>query len=198
MPQYFRDVRSSLVRSVAPTVEPLDLFEAKEHLREEGDDEDDLIAGLTKAAREMVEEDAELSLLPQTWKLYLDCFPADWIELRRPPVTAVSSITYVDAAGTTQTLSSSNYTTDLVGFPGRISPAYGVSWPTLRPQANAIVVTFTAGYASAALVPELAKQAMRLLIGHWYENREAVLVGTISKEIELAYEALIRRLKWDM
>ncbi len=33
--------------------------------------------------------------------------------------------------------------------------------------------------------------AMLLLIGHWYENRESVVVGTITAELPMAVEALI-------
>jgi hypothetical protein len=53
-----------------------------------------------------------------------------------------------------------------------------------------------AGYGAASAVPDDAKQAILLLASHWVENREAVLSGTISKEIELSYTALTDRLKW--
>lgn len=33
--------------------------------------------------------------------------------------------------------------------------------------------------------------AMLLLIGHWYENREAVAMGTIATQVPMAVEALI-------
>lgn len=191
----FRDIHSTLLRTVAPATEPVSLAEAKSHVDAEADDWDDQFDSWIIAAREMVEEDAELSLVEQTWKLTLDRWPGDWIELRRPPVTSVSSITYVDAAGDTQTWSSSNYIVDTNGFPARISRAYATSWPVSRIQVNSINVTFVAGYST---VPQLAKQAMLLLIGHWFSNREAVFTGSITKEIELAYEAIIRRLKWDL
>lgn len=40
-------------------------------------------------------------------------------------------------------------------------------------------------------VSENIIQAMKLLIGHWHENREGVLTGAISKEIEFAVKALL-------
>ncbi|NDB18915.1 MAG: phage gp6-like head-tail connector protein [Actinobacteria bacterium] len=45
-------------------------------------------------------------------------------------------------------------------------------------------------------VPKQAVHAINMLIGHWYFNREAVLTGTISKEIELAVAALLSPLRW--
>jgi uncharacterized phiE125 gp8 family phage protein len=54
-----------------------------------------------------------------------------------------------------------------------------------------IQVTYVAGYGAAASVPQKYKQAMLLLIGHWYENRETVIVGTISGPIALAVDSLI-------
>lgn len=41
------------------------------------------------------------------------------------------------------------------------------------------------------VVPAKVRQAMKLLIGHWYEHREGVLTGTISKQIELSVHALL-------
>jgi hypothetical protein len=37
----------------------------------------------------------------------------------------------------------------------------------------------------------MAKHAIKLLVAHWFRNREAVLVGTISKDMEKAVDALL-------
>jgi len=81
---------------------------------------------------------------------------------------------------------------DSVSQPGRLVLKSGQSWPsaTLRP-ANAIVIRFVAGWASLGELPLRIKQAMLLLIGHWYENREATITGTISREIEFAVSSLL-------
>ena len=73
----------------------------------------------------------------------------------------------------------------------RIERAYEQSWPSVRDQPQAITVRAVMGYASASAVPYPLKQAMKLLIGHWYENREAVVVGQVPMEVPLAAEALI-------
>jgi uncharacterized phiE125 gp8 family phage protein len=89
-------------------------------------------------------------------------------------------------------MDTADYFVDDKSEPGRVALAYNKSWPTLslRPT-NAVVVQFTAGYGDAADdVPQRVKQAMLLLIGHWYEHREAVLTGSISKEIEFTNSLL--------
>ncbi|KPX09496.1 hypothetical protein ALO75_200090 [Pseudomonas syringae pv. coryli] len=35
------------------------------------------------------------------------------------------------------------------------------------------------------------QQAVLLLVGHWYANREAVVIGTITAEVPLAVERLL-------
>lgn len=181
----------ALKRTVDPASEPVSLDEAKLHLRVDGDDEDDFIAGLLVAAREYFEETTRRALISQTWRLSLDEWP-DEIELPKPPLVSVTSITYKDDVGAQTTLSSSVYLVDTESEPGRIVLASGQSWPagTLYP-VNPIQVTYVAGYGAATAVPERMKQAIKLLLGHWYENREATVAGTIMKEIPLGIDSLI-------
>lgn len=168
---------------VAPVSEPVSLSEAKVHLRVSADqtDEDSLISALIKAAREYAESFTGRAIRTQTWDLKLDAFPCDEIVLPYPPVTSVTSITYVDTAGSTQTWDSSLYQTSLPSGPdagkARIWPAYGQYFPQTRCQMDAVTVRFVAGYATVSAVPESIKAAVKLLIGHWYMNREHVAVG---------------------
>jgi uncharacterized phage protein (predicted DNA packaging) len=41
---------------------------------------------------------------------------------------------------------------------------------------------------------ELYKIAVKLLISHWYENREAVVVGSISKSLEFSLQSILIQL----
>ena len=182
--------------TTSPVQEPVSVAEAKAHLRIDHGDEDTVIAGLIKAAREMVESDAEISLLPQTLTWYIDAFPAWEICLRRPPVNSITSITYLDADGTSQTLSASDYRFDGYSRPARITPAYNEEWPDTYQVNNAVTIVAAAGYTSVSEVPQLAKQAIHMLVGHWYDNRETVITGTISKEIELSYRSILSRVSW--
>jgi uncharacterized phiE125 gp8 family phage protein len=182
--------------STSPVQEPVSVSEMKAHLRVDHNHEDDRIAGLIQAAREMVEEDSQVALCPQTLTFRLDAFPSWELCLRKCPINAISSITYVDADGTTQTLSASDYTLDAYSRPARLTPAYNEIWPATRHQINAVTITATAGYTSPSSVPAMAKQAIKMLVAHWYENPEAVLVGATSKEVELSYRAIISRFSW--
>ena len=182
--------------TTAPVQEPVSLSEMKAHLRVDHGHEDGRILQLIEAAREMVEADAEVSLCPQTLTIYMDCFPCWEIPLRRPPVNSITSISYVDSDGTTQTLASTEYRFDPYGKPARLTPAYGEVWPVTRDVTNAVTIVAAAGHSSVSAVPALAKQAIKLLVAHWYENPEAILVGSISKELELSYRAIISRFSW--
>ena len=112
---------------------------------------------------------------------------------RSPPLVSVTKIEYYDTADVKYTLATSVYTADTISVPGLVHLKYNQSWPTetLLRDYNAICVTYVAGYTSAALVPQRIRQAMLMLIGHWFENRESVLIGTISKPIEFGVTALL-------
>jgi uncharacterized phiE125 gp8 family phage protein len=156
--------------------------------------EDDLIESLITTAREDCESFQNRVYITQTWELWLDEFPSkDFIEIPLPPLQSISSIKYYDTDDTEATFSSDNYFVDVKSEPGRVVLNHGESWPstTLRP-ANGVCVTFVAGYGDADDVPKAVKQAILLLIGHYYENREAVLTsGMNAVAVSMAVESLL-------
>lgn len=180
--------------TTAPTAEPLSLNEAKLHCRVEPEvtDEDDLIRSHVITARDYCESYTGRALVTQTWKLTLDELPPDEIGMPKAPLQSVSSFAYVATDGTSTTLSSSLYQVDAKSEPGRIRPAYGQIWPSTRAQMAAITITFVCGYGAASAVPDGIKQAMKLLIGHWYANREAVGQNP-GGPLEMAVKALLDR-----
>lgn len=192
MPKFI-DTDWRLTRTAAPATEPVSVEELKQHLNYTDSDQDQLISSYITTAREMVETDTERALITQTWTLKIDGFPSDGIEGRLCPLGSVLSITYTDSAGDSQTLATSVYLVS-GSEPWRVSLKSGQVWPTTYDQKDVVTVTFTAGYGGAADVPERAKQAIRLLVGHWFQNREAV--GQVGDEIVLAYNSLIDRLRW--
>ena len=178
-----------------PAVEPVSLVEAKLHLRVDISDDDNLITALIETAREMVEGIGRRAMITQVWNYILDEFPSsDEIVLPMPPLQSVASIKYKDTAGDESTFSSDDYIVNTDTEPGKVVLAYGASWPStsLYPT-GAITVQFTAGFGDASTdVPEKYRQAMLLLIGHWYENREAIATtGAVPKEIPMGVNALL-------
>lgn len=178
----------------APTVEPVTTAEAKTNMRVTSSDDDTFIGTLITAARRYAEQHCRRAFVNQTWDLYLDDWPGDdYIVIPRPPLVSVTHVKYTDSGNTVNTWAAANYIVDSYREPGRVVLGYGISWPTatLRPT-SAINVQYVAGYgAAAANVPQEIKQAILLLVAHWYENREAVLVGSISKATEFAVNALL-------
>ena len=85
---------------------------------------------------------------------------------------------------------SRDYTLSTDRTPARLVPDYSKTWPTARSQPDTATITFIAGYGAAADVPDDLKHAMKLLIGHWFANREAVAVGTLTV-VPIAFSALI-------
>lgn len=181
--------------SVAPVVEPVSVEDLKLHARIDSGFEDSKLASYITAARVLVEKDARRALCTQTVVMSLDYLPA-MIALPVAPVQSITGITYYDSLNVQQTLAATEYEYDIYSEPALIRPAYGKSWPTTYERFNAIQITAVVGYGAASAVPQDAKQAVRLLAAHWYENAEATVVGTISKELELSYTALVARLKW--
>ena len=178
------------------TNEPIALVEAKLHIRVSMDDtaEDSLIEGFITAAREYVENYARRALALQTVEAYLPKFPcSDRIELPRPPLQNVLSVSYKNSAGIETTMTANvDYLVDTENGAGVVVLPYGKNWPSYTPYpVNSVKIRYIAGYTYSNLIPKSIKQAMFLLIGHWYENREAVVIGSTTKEIEFAVKALL-------
>jgi uncharacterized phiE125 gp8 family phage protein len=124
----------------------------------------------------MAEETTGRALMMQTWTAYLDRWPfGEPAWLPRPPLIAVASVKYIDSTGVQQTLDPSTYQVDNKSAPGRFSLAYAKSWPSVRPQMNAIEIEYTCGYgAEPEAVPEPIRHAIMMTVAHWNEHRETV------------------------
>lgn len=183
----------SLTVTTQPTEEPISLAEAKLNMRFPYDTENQRIQAIIKAARMYCETVIGKTLMTQTITLKRDSFPCDGeaIQLPRSPVQSVTSVAYVDTTGATQTISSSLYQSDLASLPPRIAMLYQQPWPIADVRMAAVTVVYVAGYASVALVPETIKQAMHLLVSHWFNNREAAGDSRVDKVTAMAVGALL-------
>jgi len=183
------------------TAEPVTTTEAKAHLRIASTDtaEDASIGALITTAREYCEGYTRRALAEQTIEMYLDGFPWKYeIELARPPLQSVTSVKYKDSDGTETTMTADvDYIVDADSNVGRIVLPYGKLWPSFTPYTvNPIKIRYVAGYNASNLIPKTIKQAMLLLIGHWYLNREAT--GKVEGEIGFAVKTLLslHKVRW--
>lgn len=187
-------------QTTAPTTIPLTLAEAKLHLNVSSTADDAIITSHIKAATLLLENRTHRCFIKQTRTLKADSFDdrryvhGRRMYLPRSPISSTGSVavTYVDTNGTTTTLATSDYVVSTYDQPGYIAEAYNATWPATLAQPNAVTVTYPVGGSTAATaVPENIKQAIRMVVAHWYRNREAILQGTISKEIEIGVDALL-------
>ena len=199
-----------------PALEPLTVAAAKSHLRVDTTADDGLIGELIRACRFHLERQYDIAMVTQTLQLNLDYFPYWWLwrgnssnyvswymdrsyytQLRlRGPVQSVVSVKYTDSAGNLQTLSPSLYVLDQYSQPARLVPALNTQWPaTAIGGINSVQVQFVTGYGpSDTDVPENIQGALKLLLGHFYENREEVVTDARVAAIQMpiGVDALMR------
>lgn len=174
----------SLVIVTAPAAYPVTLAEALNHLGAAAKTEDyALIDALIATATRHVEDFTGRALVTQTWDWKADCW--DGILCRRgplPPWQSVTSISYIDSAGATQTWASTEYQVDLDPNGARIALAYGKTLPSLRGgDLNAVTVRFVAGYDAGDRELQTCRQAILLLVSHWYQERRPVGVAQLAE-----------------
>ena len=136
----------TLFRTVAPAVEPVTLSEVKTTLRLDHDGEDELIAGLIRAAREEVEASCGLALVDQDWRLALERPPRSGrVLLRRHPVREILSVTAYGSDGGASLVDPATYRLDGGGRPARL---HFLAMPPSA--ANGIEIDYRAGHMSVA------------------------------------------------
>ncbi len=174
----------------------LTLDEIKDHVYEKSSDYDSMLTVLSQVAREYAEARTWKQIIPATYTLYLDVFPDGIIELPKPPVISVTSVKYYDTDDSIQTVTTANYQNDLKSEPARLRPIE--SWPATHQRLNAVEIEFKAGFNqsdNSYNLPGKIKQAMLLLIKHWFDNRETVLVSEgraiDTKEVPITANALL-------
>lgn len=198
----------------APTSDPVTLAEVKTRLRIDDSTDDAGVQRLISSATRHAESICRRAFVTQRWALILDAFPFQYgglglppgtitfppgaipvrsgvIRLPLPPLQSVELISYIDANGATQTLPTTEYLVDKAGLVGAIYCAYSKQWPTTRAQPMAVRIEFTAGYGAAVDVPSDLVSAMMLLVAHWDQNREPVVVGTITSAIPMSVDSLL-------
>jgi uncharacterized phiE125 gp8 family phage protein len=161
----------TLTRTSSPSGLAVSLDEAKNHLRVSGGDQDDPITLLIEASTEKLERDINRGILSATWQQAMYCFPANGqaIDLMMGMNTNVSSITYVDTDGVTQTLDPSMYSYS-AGRGCVFNADASGDWPEVSTDvvSDKVFVNFSCGVTDEGCVPRMMKQAILLEVGRGY------------------------------
>jgi uncharacterized phiE125 gp8 family phage protein len=207
------DTLISTVAGGSPPVRALTLAYAKLAIRALGTTDDELIGVWIDAAASYFEQQTGRQLLTATREVWLDAFPvvgSPWyeqrIELPRPPLQSVVSITYLDGSGVLRSFTdgaspATNFFT--VSKPvgpyaarGFVEPIAGKTWPIAGSVTGAVRIRYTCGYGNtAADVPPLARGVLSSLVGHFDTYRTPVAVGAV---IDLPYglQSILDMFRW--
>lgn len=185
-----------LIEITQPEIEPVSLAEALAQLNGPAG-QDDYVSSLISAAREYCEQyqgRAYISRLVAQLVDLADLRVARLIELPMPPLIAVELVQTLDMDGAETTLASNGYRVNTAREPARVKL---LEVPSEATQAR---VTYHAGYGTAgSSVPARMRQAILLLVTHWFANREPVSVGMSQvAELPFSVRALldINRVSW--
>lgn len=169
------------------------LQEAKNHLRISGPSQDDELSLLIEASTERLERDINRGIMQATWQQAMYCFPTsgDKLLLQMGGATNVSSITYVDPDGVTQTLDPSEY--EFSAARGCVFVLSG-SWPDVQSEGtrDKVEINFTCGVAGEGCVPRLFKQAVLLETGRAYFD--PAQENGVNTNDGKSYEMIVRKL----
>lgn len=194
------------------------LDEIKQHLIVDHDEDDVLITRYVLAAIAHAEAHCDRSFRVRRFQVTGDCWPCDGVLLQYGPVRRVDEVNYYDTDGTQQTLDTSLWRV-LPSRHGQRLVFYS-STPSTERRPDAVSIKYLAGYGALpgsspdgqglpytlpivlggddgsrldvnARLPDNVKHAIYMLVGHWYENRETVVVGTASSPVPMAAEALL-------
>jgi uncharacterized phiE125 gp8 family phage protein len=193
---------------VPPAMPPVTVDFAKQHIRALGSADDLLVEGWIWAAAGYLEEQTGRQFAGTcTREAWLDAFPSvvgappryGRIELPRPPLQAVVSVTYIAGDGTetvfedtsTSPATQAYHVTAPAGDyarPGTIEPASGYSWPQARCESGAVRIRYTCGYGPTADdTPPLVRNMICSLVAYFDQFRVAVHEARRGQVLELPY-----------
>lgn len=189
----------TLERLSPPTVAPVTLAEVKAQMRVDHADDDGLIDTMIAAAVDMVDGTGKLgrAMITQTWGQWVDRAPG-WVPLRMGPVQELTAVDYYDADGVLQEATLSDFEIFRDGELYLAKPKSGAAWPGAQVRPDAIRVSWKAGFGDAATdVPAGLRAALKLIVAHWYEHREAV-TGESLADLPMGADMLIglHRVGW--
>lgn len=165
-----------------PSAPVVGLVDLKAHLRVDFDDDDALIAALETAAVAHLDGWQGVlgrAILPQVWRQEFEA--GECPRLAMPDVSEIEATGYDGAGG-------------VVAVTATLQRDLRGAWVEVTGNYHRLQIDFTCGLSAQKL--PAAQAAVKMMVGHWYANREAVVTGTIASEIPMAVDALIGAMRW--
>jgi uncharacterized phiE125 gp8 family phage protein len=164
-----------LTRTVAPAA-LMSVADAKAHCRIDTSADDSYVDALIQVATDRLDGPSGITgraLVTQTWTVSVrEPGERDRLYIPLTPVQSITSISYYDGNGDVQAATVADFNFVNGRNWAYLEPLAGRSWPSTQDRPDAITVTFVAGFGAAADVPANLVHAARLLVSHYYENRE--------------------------
>ncbi len=170
----------------APAVEPVSTAEAKAHLRITHGEEDALIGALIASARRVAEARTGLLFLAQGWTLFRDRWPEDGvIGIPLAPLREVTELAVFGEEGEKAVIEPSHYVVDFASRPARLMLRGSRQWQRPGRAVNGIAVTVEAGFGAVPeSVPPPLRQAVLMLVAHWYAHRGEAAAPGLPKAVD--------------
>jgi uncharacterized phiE125 gp8 family phage protein len=169
--------------------EIMTLEQAKAHLRVDYNDDDTLIEQLISVSRTIVEDVTYLSLVAKSWRLNVAA-NLRLVKLPRPPIVNILQVNFISNDGIATLLNSSNYWLEVDA-----GCVHFLDSHIVPPDAKYLSINYNAGY-EANKIPTPLIQAAKLMLGHFYDNRNLMIDGrvqNISQELPVAAHNLMER-----
>ena len=155
----------------------------KTHLRITFTDDDSYIKMLERAAVRMVEEYTNRFLLPTECTQFGNCFSDLEILFKSPCDGDIDPVVSYRKDGSWSVISHSD-----IEYVYDLQPARCYAQPSFSPPGaddvfQAWKIFYTTGYKTIPVIPEALIQAIKIIVGDLYENRQSVIVGKMVSEI---------------
>ena len=152
------------------------LADLRAHLRVDSDAEDALISSLADAAAAWLDGWTGVlgrAVMPQVWREEFEA-PGPHV-LALPDATVTAATVNGEPVAVTQRATAAGVEVKAAGVAGTVTVTYSCALPAHRLPA--------------------AQAAIKMLVAHWYQTREAVAAGAMAP-VPMGAEALIGTLRW--
>jgi len=163
--------------------------EAKEFMRVEFNDDDELISDMIKAATNMVQSFTSQQITSAQYSVASRYFEQE--KALKSPVVSIDSIEYYDENNTLQTLDPSYYYLIDFGLPHKLYYVNDFSEPTLFNRPDAVIINFTCGMTT---VPSDIKSWIKIKVSTLYEYREQFYLSNV--QISKLDDEYLRQFLW--